>query len=235
MKEPRNDTAEKPGAPQAPAANEDGPTKARRKARAIATQAVCMAEALLAFSAGFIAGSPAQAAFALPSGSPLDVAMPLCATIGAGMLTAAATRRLHGNRATDEARREGDAIARPREHAPRPESKPCDPVAMLARLIDEELASIGIDGEDRDVAACIMRGESYREISERIFYSENAIKYHAKRVYEKAQVGSRHEFEMLIRGNVEERIRRETEAQNETEESRGTEDRREQATARGAE
>ena len=32
------------------------------------------------------------------------------------------------------------------------------------------------------------------------------MKYHAKRIFEKAQANSRHEFEMLVRRNVEKRI-----------------------------
>ena len=79
-------------------------------------------------------------------------------------------------------------------------------LAQLEKLIEEELEEVGIVDLERSVALRIMRGESYREISEHIYYSENAVKYHAKRIFEKAQTSSRHEFEMLVRRNVEKRI-----------------------------
>ena len=178
---------------------------------------------------------PAQAAFALPSGSPLDVAMPLCATIGAGMLTAAATRRLHGNRATDEARRKATrshahASTRPGPNRSRATPSPCSPGSSTRSLRASESTERIATWRHASCAVKAIgrypRGSSTRKTPSSTMRSACT---------KKAQVGSRHEFEMLIRGNVEERIRRETEAQNETEESRGTEDRREQATARGAE
>ncbi len=97
-------------------------------------------------------------------------------------------------------------ISAPRNTRSRLEADYGDVLAQLEKLIEEELEEVGIVNLERSVALRIMRGESYREISEHIYYSENAVKYHAKRIFEKAQTSSRHEFEMLVRRNVEKRI-----------------------------
>lgn len=85
-----------------------------------------------------------------------------------------------------------------------------DALEQIARAIREELIELGVTDSEQEVALRIMRGENYREIAEGIYYSENAVKYHAKRVFEKAHVRSRHEFEMSMRRSVEGRIRSET-------------------------
>ena len=87
-----------------------------------------------------------------------------------------------------------------------------DALEQIARAIREELIELGITDSEQEVALRIMRGENYREIAEGIYYSENAVKYHAKRVFEKAHVRSRHEFEMSMRRSVEGRIRSEASA-----------------------
>ena len=194
------------------------------------TGLACTAEALCAVMTGAVAGA-SMSATQLP---PACSGALLCATIGTGAMAVAAARgprrrspEASGNAApgenedgetakpesagnnpdegaaTEHAWSEGSA---PRNTRSRLEADYGDVLAQLEKLIEEELEEVGIVALERSVALRIMRGESYREISEHIYYSENAVKYHAKRIFEKAQTSSRHEFEMLVRRNVEKRI-----------------------------
>ena len=202
--------------------------EARRRMRK--TGLACTAEALCAAMTGIVA-SASMPATQLP---PACSGALLCATIGTGAMAVAAARGPRRRRpeasdnaapgedeggetaksesadnnpddgaATGRAWSEGSAASSTKS---RLEADYGDVLAQLEKLIEEELEEVGIVNLERSVALRIMRGESYREISEHIYYSENAVKYHAKRIFEKAQANSRHEFEMLVRRNVEKRI-----------------------------
>ena len=192
------------------------------------TGLACTAEALCAVMTGAIAGASMPATQLPPACS----GGASCATIGTGAMAVAAARagdagvpkhpatqrqartrtakqqsESAGNNRT-KARQQSAHGARAARRARdrRLEADYGDVLAQLEKLIEEELEEVGIVDLERSVALRIMRGESYREISEHIYYSENAVKYHAKRIFEKAQTSSRHEFEMLVRRNVEKRI-----------------------------
>ena len=58
----------------------------------------------------------------------------------------------------------------------------------------EAFSRIGLTEKETEVANLLLEGLSLREISEKLFISENTVKTHRTSIYKKMQVGSREEF-----------------------------------------
>ena len=58
-------------------------------------------------------------------------------------------------------------------------------------LNDEKLKEIGLTAREHEVLALIAQGLSNREIGEKLFVSENTVKTHSSRLFEKMQVNRR--------------------------------------------
>jgi two-component system, NarL family, response regulator LiaR len=82
--------------------------------------------------------------------------------------------------------------SRPSEPVPA-EPRPAPPAAPSAPFTADErkLRELGITAREQEVLALIAQGLSNREIGERLFVSENTVKTHASRLFEKIGVSRR--------------------------------------------
>ena len=68
------------------------------------------------------------------------------------------------------------------------------PEEALAVRCDEIAEDYGFTPREGDIFLLLAQGHTLPAISERLFVSENTVKSHAKRIYQKLGVGSRQEM-----------------------------------------
>lgn len=87
----------------------------------------------------------------------------------------------------------------------RPSSAPHSgdlPPAALQRyraLEARTLKRLRLSPRESEVAASILQGATYRDIGEKLFIAESTVRFHARHIFEKAQVDNRRAFERSMR------------------------------------
>lgn len=65
------------------------------------------------------------------------------------------------------------------------------------------LSQFRLSHREHQVAQRIMEGSTYRDISRELFIAESTVRFHARNIFQKAQVNDRRAFEKHVRKRLE--------------------------------